>query len=57
MHLLFIHVSTLLFISTICEKKYEIVACIIDVWGHMESHPNIVTQAVKSVVEYEALIY
>ena len=57
MHLLFIHVSTLLFISTICEKKYEIVACIIDVWGHMESHPNIFTQAVKSVVEYEALIY
>ena len=34
-HLSCIHVSTL-FILTICENKYEIVACIINLWGYME---------------------
>ena len=39
-HLSCIYVSNL-FILTIWEKKYEIVACIINLWGYIEISPNL----------------
>ena len=41
--LLCIQVSTLPFLLKICAKKYEIAACIINVWGYTEILPQITT--------------
>ena len=38
------------FILTICDKKYEIATCIINVWGYMEILPFATIQIVVVVL-------
>ena len=47
MHLLCIHVSPVCAYETICEKKYEIVECIINVWGNTEILPRQFTEGTE----------